>query len=131
MGYGLQSSLCRRRCLPHVRQRVDSVFTENENYLVSYYYVSIPFPCLRFLSPIRSVIFGGRFLMSFRKERFEARLLSLVHNFNMFAISLICMVGIFYGVFDLIKARCSTPFVFGSVSAFLRSRFVFPGAFRV
>eukprot|EP01122_Echinamoeba_exundans_P007446 TRINITY_DN2304_c0_g1_i1.p1 TRINITY_DN2304_c0_g1~~TRINITY_DN2304_c0_g1_i1.p1 ORF type:complete len:285 (-),score=76.76 TRINITY_DN2304_c0_g1_i1:260-1114(-) len=49
-----------------------------------------------------AVIFGGRFLMSFRKERFEARLLSIVHNFNMFLVSLICMVGIFYGVFDLI-----------------------------
>jgi hypothetical protein len=43
--------------------------------------------------------------MSFKKERFEARLLSIVHNFNMFVISLVCMVGIFYGVFDLMKVR--------------------------
>jgi hypothetical protein len=43
------------------------------------------------------VVFGLQWIMS-KRPRFEARLLSVVHNFLMFAISVVAFIGITWGV---------------------------------
>lgn len=48
-----------------------------------------------------TVILTLRWVMSKTTTRIEARWLAAIHNFNMFAISLACFVGMLYGTIKL------------------------------
>lgn len=57
---------------------------------------------------LMSVFILKRFMAN--REKIEARLLSIVHNFNMLAISVICFFGIGYGIFDILRVSITSYF---------------------
>lgn len=57
-----------------------------------------------------TLVGGGTWLMKLRKERYEAKTISLIHNFNMFAISVITFLGIFYGAIKTVVDRPSEAY---------------------
>jgi hypothetical protein len=77
------------------------------NYPSEFKYVSGETPMTHWMYPVvigaiyMTTILGLRAIMNMTAKRIEARWFAAVHNWNMFAISLVCFVGISYGAIKL------------------------------
>lgn len=69
------------------------------------------------------VVYGLRMFMK-NRERIPAKTFSLIHNFNMYAISIICFAGITYGVGRTLFVREKWDFCL--LTLFLELRFAGP-----
>jgi hypothetical protein len=81
------------------------------NYPSQFQYVTGETPMTHWVYPAvigavyMTTILGMRAIMNKVSTRIEARWFAAVHNWNMFAISLACFVGITYGTFKLAFVR--------------------------
>ena len=87
------------------------------NYPSEFKYVSGETPMTHWMYPVvigaiyMTTILGLRAIMNMTAKRIEARWFAAVHNWNMFAISLVCFVGISYGAIKLsFVRRGKSPF---------------------
>jgi len=85
------------------------------NYPSQFEYVSGATPWTHWMYPAvigavyMTTILSLRAIMKNASNRIEARLLAAFHNFNMFAISVLCFLGIGYGTVKLAWVRNTVP----------------------
>lgn len=88
------------------------------NYPSEFVYVSGETPMTHWMYPAvigaiyMTTILALRAIMNKVSHRIEARWLAAVHNWNMFAISVLCFFGITYGTFKLAFVRPFTRYNF-------------------
>jgi hypothetical protein len=108
----------------HFQSSLDSfkmeVLSSVTNYISEFRYEQGVTPLTAYYAPLTigaTYLVGVYLLQMFMKnrERIPAKTFSLIHNFNMYAISIICFVGISYGVGQTLYVRPQKEgFLFGS-----------------